>query len=232
MHGREFKNRMYDTFATIAKALASPKRIEILELLGQTERTVEWLARATGMTLANTSQHLQVLRGGRLVESRKDGLRVHYRVASPAVYELYVGLRGVAEERDAEVGRLVQAYFGDRGGLDAVSMTDLLERVERGEVVVIDVRPSEEFAAAHVAGARSVPLGLLDAAVAELPRDRVIVAYCRGPYCVLAQEAVKRLRVAGLAAQRLAGGLPEWRAAGLPVSTPGGHDDEDVDRNQ
>lgn len=219
MEKREFKDRIYETFASVAKALASPKRIEILELLGQAERPVEWLAHATGMTMANTSQHLQVLRGARLVDSRKEGLYVHYRLASPAVYALYLGLRGVAEERDAEVDRLSRAYFGDRDGLDAVGMTELLERAQRGEVVVIDVRPPEEFATAHVAGALSVPLSHLDAALVDLPRDREVVAYCRGPYCVLAAEAVRRLRDAGLDARRLDGGLPEWRAAGLPVAT-------------
>ena len=219
MDKREFKDRVYERVALVAKALASPKRVELVELLAQTERTVEWLAAATGMSLANTSQHLQVLRGARLVESRKDGPYVHYRLASPAVGALHAAVREVATERDAEIDRLVRSFFGDRSGLDAVDMGELLERAERGEVVVIDVRPPEEFAAAHVVGARSVPLADFDAFTATLPRDREVVAYCRGPYCVLADEAVKRLREAGFDARRLDGGLPEWRAAGLPVAS-------------
>lgn len=219
MNKREFKDRVYERVALVAKALASPKRVELVELLAQTERTVEWLAEATGMSLANTSQHLQVLRGARVVESRKEGLYVHYRLASPAVGALHGALRAVAQERDAEIDRLVSSFFGDRSGIEAVGMAELLARAGRGEVVVIDVRPPEEFAAAHIAGARSVPLSLLDATAAEFPRDRVVVAYCRGPYCVLADEAVKRLRDAGFHAHRMDGGLPEWRAAGLPVAT-------------
>lgn len=217
MNKREFKDRLFERFAAVAKALASPKRVELLELLAQTERTVEWLAEGTGMSVANTSQHLQTLRTARLVESRKEGLYVHYRLASPAVHQLYANLRSVAEERDAEVERLVRSFFGDRGELEAVAMDDLVERVRRGEVVVIDVRPPEEFEAAHLSGARSLPLAALDAAIGELPRDRIVVAYCRGPYCVLAEEAVKRLRYVGIDARRLDGGLPEWRAAGHPV---------------
>lgn len=218
MNKREFKDRLYESFASVAKAVASPKRLELLELLAQAERTVEWLAGATGMSTANASQHLQILRGAGLVEARKDGLYVWYRLASPAVFELSRTIRAVAEERDAEVDRLTRAYFGDRSGLDAVSMAELLERAERGEVVVIDVRPPEEFASAHIAYARSVPLSDLDAAT-DLPRDRPVVAYCRGPYCVLADDAVKRLRAAGFDALRLDGGLPEWRAAGLPLAS-------------
>lgn len=219
MNKRQFKDRMYTSFAAVAKALASPKRVELLELLAQTERTVEWLAGATGMSVANTSQHLQVLRASRLVEGRRDGLYVYYGLASPAVFELTRTVRAVAEERDAEVERIARAYFGDRSGFDAIGMTELLQRAQRGEVVVLDVRPPEEFASAHVAFARSVPLTRLDAVAEELPRDRLVVAYCRGPYCVLADEAVKRLRAAGFDARRLDGGLPEWRAAGLPVAS-------------
>lgn len=219
MDKRDFKDQVYERVALVAKALASAKRVELLELLAQTERTVEWLAEATGMSVANTSRHLQVLRGARLVESRKGGLYVHYRLASPAVGALHAAVRDVAAERDAEIEHLVNAFFGDRAGLDAVDMRELLERAERGEVVVIDVRPPEEFAAAHIAGARSAPLPDLDALTATLPRDRAVVAYCRGPYCVLADEAVRRLRAAGFDARRMDGGLPEWRAAGLPVAS-------------
>ncbi|MFZ5480830.1 MAG: ArsR/SmtB family transcription factor [Myxococcota bacterium] len=217
MEKREFKDRLFERFAAVAKALASPKRIELLELLAQTERTVEWLAQATGMSVANTSQHLQVLRGAQLVDARKEGLYVHYRLASPAVHDVHRALRAVAEERDAEVERLARSFFGDREGLEAVAMTDLLARARSGEVVVIDVRPAEEFAAAHVAGARSVPLSALDELAGQLSGEVTVVAYCRGPYCVLADEAVRRLRERGVDARRMDGGLPEWRAAGLPV---------------
>lgn len=215
MRKREFKDRLYERFADVAKALSSPKRIEILELIAQTERTVEWLTEATEMSVANTSRHLQVLRQARLVETRRDGLYVRYRLAGPSVFRLVESLRDVARERDAEVERLVTGFFGDRDAVEAVGMDELLVRAERGDVVVIDVRPPEEFAAAHIRGARSVPLGALDEA--DLPAGSVVVAYCRGPYCVLADEAVRRLRARGLDARRLEGGLPEWRAAGLPL---------------
>jgi rhodanese-related sulfurtransferase/DNA-binding transcriptional ArsR family regulator len=219
MDKREFKDRLYERFAAVAKAMASPKRVELLELLAQAERTVEWLAQATGMTVANTSQHLQVLRGARLVDTRKEGLHVHYRLASPAVEALWGSLRAVAEDRDAEVERLVRAYFGDRDGLEPVVMTDLLDRARSGEVLLIDVRPVEEFEAAHIAGARSVPMSALDDLAAELPAGAAVVAYCRGPYCVFADDAVRILRERGVDARRLEGGLPEWRAAGLPVAS-------------
>lgn len=217
MDKRAFKDQVYERLAAVAKALASPRRIELLELLAQRERTVEWLAEATGMSVANTSQHLQVLRASRLVTSRKDGPYVHYRPSGPAVDALSGAVRAVAEEQDGEIDRLVRAFFGDRAGLDAVPVEDLLERANRGEVVIVDVRPAEEFAAAHLPGARSAPLERLDAVAAELGPDRLVVAYCRGPYCVFADEAVKRLRAAGLQAGRLEVGLPEWRAAGLPI---------------
>jgi rhodanese-related sulfurtransferase/DNA-binding transcriptional ArsR family regulator len=217
MDKRAFKDRVYSSFAEIAKGLASPKRVELVELLSQADRTVEWLAGATGMSVANTSQHLQVLRGSRLVESRREGSHVFYRIASPAVASLLLELRRAAEDRDAEIDRVVRAYFGDREGLDPVPMSDLLGRVDRGEVVIVDVRPREEFAAAHIAGAIGAPLDELAATADQLPSDRVVVAYCRGPYCVLADEAVRYLRSRGFDARRLDAGLPEWRDAGLPT---------------
>jgi rhodanese-related sulfurtransferase len=168
--------------------------------------------------VANTSQHLQVLRRAGLVAATREGRHVRYHLADGAVGDLSVALRAVAAARDAEIGRLARGYFGDRSGLDAVSLTELAEGLRQGQLVVIDVRPAEEFAAAHVPGARPVPLDRLDEAIAELPRDRTIVAYCRGPYCVFADDAVTRLRAAGFDARRLDGGLPEWRAAGRPVA--------------
>lgn len=218
MDKQAFKDQLYERLARVAKALASPKRVALVELLAQAERPVEWLAEAAAMSVANTSQHLQVLREARLVVSRKEGSYVYYRLASDAVGALSGAMTAVAAAQDAEVDRLVQAFFGDRGGLEAVPMSNLLARAARGELVVVDVRPREEFAAGHVPGATSAPIDALDAAFAALPTDRVVVAYCRGPYCVFADEAVQRLRRAGFDARRLDGGLPEWRAAGRPVA--------------
>lgn len=219
MDKRAFKDGVYERVAAVAKALASPKRIELLELLAQAERPVEWLADATGTSVANTSQHLQVLRRAHLVATRREGTFVWYRPASATVEVLSGALRAAARERDAEIGQLLRGYFGDRSGLDAMDLSEVVARAARGEVVIVDVRPPEEFAAAHVAGAWSAPLEHLDRVAASLPRDRVVVAYCRGPFCVFADEAVQRLRAAGFDARRLDGGLPEWRTAGLPVAT-------------
>jgi rhodanese-related sulfurtransferase/DNA-binding transcriptional ArsR family regulator len=217
MDGREAKDRLYEQFARAAKAVASPKRIELLELLAQGERTVELLARATGMSVTNTSAHLQVLRQARLVETRKDGTRVNYRLAGDEVAEFVAALRELARARLADVDRVVQDYFVARDALEPVSREELVERASRGDVVILDVRPTEEFAAGHIPGAMSVPLDQLDAALSRLPKRTRIVAYCRGPYCVLAPQAVQRLRDKGFKARRLVDGMPEWRLAGLPV---------------
>jgi rhodanese-related sulfurtransferase/DNA-binding transcriptional ArsR family regulator len=218
MEGREAKDRLYEQFAHTAKAVASPKRIELLELLAQGERTVEALARATGMRLSTTSAHLQVLRRARLVETRKQGTKVHYRLAGDEVAAFVAALRDLARARLAEVDRVVQDYFVARDALEPVSRQELVDRAGRGEVVILDVRPAAEFAAGHIPGALSVPLDQLDAALSRLPRRAGIVAYCRGPYCVLAPQAVQRLRAKGFEARRLVDGMPEWRLAGLPVA--------------
>ena len=218
MDGREAKDRLYEQFARTAKALASPKRIELLELLAQGEHTVEVLANATGMGVTNTSAHLQVLRQARLVEIRKAGTRVHYRLAGDEVAAFVASLRDLARARLAEVDQVVQDYFVARDALEPISRAELVERASRGEVVILDVRPAEEFAAGHIPGALSVPLDQLDAALSRLPRRARIVAYCRGPYCVLAPQAVQRLRAEGFKAHRLVDGMPEWRLAGLPVA--------------
>jgi rhodanese-related sulfurtransferase len=218
MEGREAKDRLYEQFARTAKAVASPKRIELLELLAQGEHTVEALARATGMGVTNTSAHLQVLRHARLVETRKQGTRVHYRLAGDEVAGFVAALRNLARARLAEVDRVVADYFVARDALEPVSRTELVERAARGDVVILDVRPAEEFAAGHIPGALSVPLDQLDAALSRLPKRARIVAYCRGPYCVLAPQAVERLRTRGFNAHRLVDGMPEWRLAGLPVT--------------
>lgn len=218
MDGREAKDRLYEAFAATARAAASPKRVEVLELLAQGERTVDALARATGMGVTNTSAHLQLLRQARLVDTRKEGTRVFYRLAGDEVAGFVAVLRDLARSRLAEVDQVVRDYFGARDALEPVSRAELAERAGRGDVVILDVRPPEEFAAGHIPAAISVPLDRLDAALAWLPGGAEIVAYCRGPYCVLAVQAVERLRARGFQARRLAGGMPEWRLAGLPVA--------------
>lgn len=218
MEGREAKDRLYEQFARAAKAVASPKRIELLELLAQGEHTVETLAQATGMGVTNTSAHLQVLRQARVVDTRKEATKVYYRLAGEEVATFIVALRDLARSRLAEVDEVVRDYFMSRDALEPVSRAELVERANEGKVVILDVRPREEFAQGHIPGALSVPLGELDATLARLPKRAQIVAYCRGPYCVLAPQAVERLRVKGFKARRLADGMPEWRLAGLPVA--------------
>lgn len=218
MNGRQAKDALYEQFARVGKVVAHPKRIELLELLAQGERSVESLASATGMGVTNASAQLQVLRQARLVESRKDGTRVLYRAASDDVARFLVALRELARARLAEVNDVVRDYFDARDDLEPVSRGGLLERVMRNEVVLIDVRPAEEFAQGHIPGAVSVPLADLDQYMSKLRKKTEVVAYCRGPYCVLAPEAVERLRTRGFKARRLEDGLPEWRLAGMPVA--------------
>ena len=219
MDGRQAKDRLYEQFALTGKAVASPKRVELLELLAQGEHTVEALARSTGMGVTNTSAHLQVLRRAGLVDSRKAATQVRYRLAGDDVAAFVVALRDLARSRLAEVDRVVRDFFVARDSLEPLSRAELIERAGRGDVVILDVRPAEEFAAGHIPGALSVPLDRLDENLARLPKRRPIVAYCRGPYCVLAPVAVERLRSLGFRAQRLEDGMPEWRLAGLPVAT-------------
>jgi rhodanese-related sulfurtransferase/DNA-binding transcriptional ArsR family regulator len=216
---RAFKDRLYGQFARVGKALSSPHRLELLELLAQGERTVDALAGEIGTSMANASQHLQALREGGLVESRKQGLFVHYRLADASVVELSKALRTVAERRLAELERIVRDHFGDRSDPEPVPMADLLARVRSGRVIVLDTRPANEFAAGHIAGALSVPVDELKERLARLPKTKEYVAYCRGPYCVYADRAVELLRASGRRARRLTEGFPEWKAAGLPVET-------------
>jgi rhodanese-related sulfurtransferase/DNA-binding transcriptional ArsR family regulator len=216
---REFKDRLYGQFARIGKALSNPHRLEILELLAQSERTVDSLATEIGLSLANTSQHLQALRQAALVESRKDGLFVSYRLAGPEVFELSRVLRTVAEVRLAEFERLVREHFGDRDDAEAVPMTELLKRARSKQVVILDTRPTSEYVAGHIPGAISVPVDDLQRRLAHLTKGKEYVAYCRGPYCVYADRAVELLNTHGRRARRLRDGFPEWRAAGLPVTS-------------
>lgn len=214
---REFKSRLYAQFARVGKALASPHRLELLELLGQGERTVDSLARELEISVANASQHLQTLRQAALVESRKQGLFVYYRLADPAVSELCQALRTVSERRLADLDRIVRGHFGDRADSELVSIRELLERARSADVVILDVRPASEYEAGHIAGAISVPIDELRRRLRQLPKDKEYVAYCRGPYCVYADQAVEFLRASGRRARRLREGFPECRAAGLPI---------------
>ena len=214
---RIFKDRLYGEFARIGKALGNPHRLELLELLAQGERSVEELAHEAGTSLANASQHLQGLRAAGLVQTRKQGLFVHYRLADDAVFELCRALRVVAEKRLTALERLVREHFGSRDEGEAVSMAELLARARKGGVVILDTRPATEFAASHIAGALSVPVGELQERLRKLPKNKEYVAYCRGPYCIYADQAVEILRANGRRARRMLEGFPEWKAAGLPI---------------
>ena len=219
MADRTAKTALFDEFARAAKALASGRRIELLDVLANGERTVEALAAGVGLSVANTSQHLQVLRRAGLVTTRREGTSIHYRLAAPEVFELWRAVRTLAAGRLVQVERLAAAYLGARDELEPVTRQELARRLEDGDpLVVLDVRPAAEHAAGHLPGAVSIPVGELRRRLAELPRDREIVAYCRGPYCAYAHEAVALLRQEGFSARRLEDGLPEWRAAGLAVS--------------
>jgi rhodanese-related sulfurtransferase len=211
------KAALFDALASVAQALGSGRRAEIVDLLAQGERPVEAIAGEISQSTANTSQHLQVLARAGLVRSRREGTRVFYRLASDRVGDLWAAVRDVAVRHVAEVGVLADEYLGERDGVEHLSAAELEERLARGDVVVLDVRPETEYRAGHIAGARSAPLPLLADLAEKLPRRREIVAYCRGPYCVYADDAVRLLRERGLKARRLDVGFPEWRRAGLPV---------------
>ncbi len=215
--GRQFRDAIYSEFARIGKAVSSPKRLELLDLLCQSARTVETLASESGMTVANTSHHLHVLRAARLVEAEKQGLCVEYRLADDAVCEFYRSMRRLGESRLAEVDQITRRFMEGREGLEPVDRTALRERIRDGLVTVIDVRPTEEYRAGHIPGAVSVPLRELEARLSEFPKDQEIVAYCRGPYCVLAVQAVEKLISKGYQAVRLEDGVQDWRAYGFPV---------------
>jgi ArsR family transcriptional regulator len=203
----------------VAKTLGHPHRLELLEQLAQGERTVEQLADKTGLSVANASQHLQRMARAGLVAGRRNGKFVHYRLSDDAVLDAIAALRGIAEKNVAEVGRVVRGYFDQRDGFEPVSRKELLKRSRAGTVTVLDVRPADEFALGHLVGAVNIPLRALEARLSELKRSSEIIAYCRGPYCVLSYEAVAALRRRGFKARRLQDGFPEWRAAGLPYET-------------
>jgi rhodanese-related sulfurtransferase len=216
---RELKDPLYAQFARIGHAVASPKRIELLDLLGQGEKTVETLAEQTATPVKNTSAHLRVLRQAGLVETRREGTYVYYRVAGPDVSDFVRRLQTLARGRLAEVERVAQLYVDGRDELEPVSLRELRRRMREGDVTLIDVRPEEEFRAGHIPGALSIPVAQLKRRLGEIPKRREVVAYCRGPYCVYSVEAVGILRKHGYRARRAAEGVPDWRASGLPVAS-------------
>ena len=215
--GRIIKNRLYEHFGRIGKALDSPQRLELLDLLCQCERTGEDLAHEANLSTANTSRHLQILKASRMVESRKAGVQVYYRLSSKEVCDLVCDLRKLANKNLAEVNQIMTRYFNEDKSLQPVNREELLERSRQGDVVLLDVRPEIEYNQAHLPWAKSLPLSQLQSRLSELPQGMEIVAYCRGPYCVLAQEAVNYLRQKGYKASRLEEGVTEWREAGLAV---------------
>jgi rhodanese-related sulfurtransferase/DNA-binding transcriptional ArsR family regulator len=221
---RQFKDAVYEQFARIGKSLSAPKRLEVLDLLCQAPRTVEALAQEAALTIANASQHLQVLRAARLVEAEKKGLHVEYRIANDDVVRFVQALRTVTEARLPELAHVARTYFEARGAMEPVGGEELLKRVRKGEVIVVDVRPVEEYRAGHIPGARSIPVDELTTRLKELPSGREIVAYCRGPYCVMAVEAVALLRKRGYKAARLEQGVADFRARGWRIETGGGQE--------
>jgi rhodanese-related sulfurtransferase/DNA-binding transcriptional ArsR family regulator len=218
MRSREYKTAVYEQFALIGKALCSGPRLEILDVLQQAERTVEVLAAEIGLSLANTSHHLQVLKRSRLVESERRGQHIVYRLADPAVGDALRAVRSLGERRLSEIERVTAEFLADREGMEGLDEAALVARVACGDCVVLDVRPAVEYAAGHLAGAVSMPLEQLERRLAELPRDKPVVAYCRGPYCVLAVSAVETLRRHGFEALRAVEGVEEWRQLGLEVT--------------
>jgi rhodanese-related sulfurtransferase/DNA-binding transcriptional ArsR family regulator len=213
------KRALFTQFAAVAKALAHAHRLELVEQLAQGERSVEILASRTGLSIANASQHLQQMRRVGIVAARREGKFVFYRLADEAVLAVLAALRRIAERNIAEVGQVIRSYFDDRDSLEPVSRDELLQQLQAGTVTILDVRPSDEFALGHLPAAVNIPLRELEARLAELDPSQEIVAYCRGPYCVLSYEAVAWLRERGFKVRRLEDGLPEWRAAGLPTET-------------
>ena len=215
---RAAKDALYDGFAEVAKALASGRRAEVVDVLAQGERSVDDIADEIGQTVANTSHHLRAMARAGLLSTRREGTRIFYALASERVAELWSALRDVAGQHVAGLERLAAAYLGERDGVEVVDRAELAARLKRREVIVLDVRPAQEYAAGHIAGARSVPITELRRHLRALPKDSDVVAYCRGPYCVYADDAVCELNRKGFRARRLIDGFPEWKRAGLPVA--------------
>ena len=219
MNHRAFKTEINEQFARIAKAIANPHRLELVDLLAQGERSVDELAKEAALSIANASQHLQALREAHLVASRKEGLRVYYRLSDPAVYHLIQVIRELAERQLAEVERIVNTYLTERKSMDAVTLNELMTRLHEPGLVILDVRPALEYTQGHIAGARSIPIDELQHRLQELPKNQEIVAYCRGAYCVFADEAVELLTTHGYQARRMGQGYPDWQLAHLPTET-------------
>ena len=217
---REFKNQLYHQLARVSRALANPHRLELVDLLAQSERTVDDLGRLSGMTVANTSQHLKALRAALLVTVRRQGSFSFYRLSNEGVVRVWQAIRRLGQSQFAEIDRLLEAFVSGRERFESVSSAQLLERIRRNEVLVLDVRPVVEYRAGHIAGARSLPVHELGRRLRGIPKRREIVAYCRGPFCVYADEAVLKLRRRGYRARRLDVGFPDWKAAGLPIASP------------
>jgi rhodanese-related sulfurtransferase len=218
MGERAAKDALFEGFAEVAKALASGRRAEIVDVLAQGERPVEEVAVEIHQSVANTSHHLRALARAGLLTTRREGTRIYYALASDRVAHLWASVRDVAEAHVAGLEKLAAAYLGDRDGIEVVDRDELATRLEQGAVVLLDVRPPAEFGAGHIAGARSVPIGELRQHLKALPADAAVVAYCRGPYCVYADDAVRELRRRGFNASRLEDGFPEWKRAGLPIA--------------
>ncbi len=217
---RSAKTALFDEFARVCKALSSGRRLEIIDILANGERSVKGISEETGLSVANTSQHLQMLQNARLVKTRREGTHIYYSLAGPEVYDLLRAVQKLAEKHVADIERLADEYLSARGRLEPVTKEELLRRLESGEdIVVLDVRPREEYEAGHIPGAVSIPLPELKRRLARLPKDKQIVAYCRGCYCAFADEAVKLLRAKGYDARRMEEGMPEWVSAGLPVES-------------
>ena len=212
------KKRLFEHFASVAKALGSSNRLELLETLSQGERSVDDLAKTSGMSVANTSHHLKTLRVSGLVHARRDGLQIFYRLADDAVTNLLMGIRGVAESQLVEVERIVRENFDSRDTLKSVKRDELMKLVKHGEAILVDVRPPSEYSAGHIAGAINVPIADLQKRLKDLPAEQEVIAYCRGPYCLLSFEAVAQLRKLGMRARRLEDGYPEWKAEQRPVA--------------
>ncbi len=219
MQGREFKDAVFEHFARIAYAFAAPKRLEIIDILAQGERDVESLAREGTMTVANASRHLQILKAARLVSGRRDGIRIFYKLTDDDVFQCWKNLRSIAEKRIGEVREISRLFWEERHALESITAKELWNRIQNNNVVVLDVRPTTEFEQSHIPHSLSVPLEKLKDKLNELPKDVDVVAYCRGPYCVLSPEAVAMLKKSGMRAMRLEEGLPEWKQLGLPVET-------------
>ncbi|MEW6702792.1 MAG: metalloregulator ArsR/SmtB family transcription factor [Bacteroidota bacterium] len=219
MKGREFKDLVFQQFANIASSFASPKRLEIIDVLAQGERDVDTLAKETGMNFANTSRHLQIMKSIKLLESRKDGVRVYYRIANDHIIVCWKNLQSLAEDRVAELREITRSFFEERGELESISIEELWQRLQNDEVTLIDVRPKEEFESGHIPGALSIPLSELKNKLVQIPTGKDVVAYCRGPYCVLAAEAIALLKKYGYKSLRFKEDIYNWKEAGLPVES-------------